>query len=214
MQINLNILASEFIADDEKLTTLNEKEIISNMMIRRRLTRNSRIAIYLAHKLNAFDLPIVIGNAYGEVIETFEILKAIDRKMTISPTHFQNSVHNTPASYLSIVAENKDYITTISDLFETAQSVLKVGAIKSLKYKKMLLIVVDSIDFECVDTLNRCNIKKKEAGIAMVVETTKKKPTITLKNKNFKGYSPSLWKMLEIHEKLTSKDNIVTIAIN
>jgi hypothetical protein len=214
MKINLKILASEFIADDEKIMTLNEKEIIPNMMIRRRLTRNARIAIYLAHKLNAFDLPIVIGNAYGEVIETFEILKSIDQKMTLSPTHFQNSVHNTPASYLSIVAENRGYITTVSDLFKTAQSVLKVGAVKSLKYKKMLLIVVDSIDFECVDKLNRCNIKKKESGIAMVVEATAKEPTIKLENKSFKEYSPSLWKMLEIHKQLSDKENIVAISID
>ncbi|MBN2768611.1 MAG: beta-ketoacyl synthase chain length factor [Campylobacterales bacterium] len=213
MKINLNILASEFIADDEKFTTLNEKEIVSNMMIRRRLTRNARIAIYLAHKLDAFDLPIVIGNAYGEVVETFEILKAINEQKTLSPTHFQNSVHNTPASYLSIIAENKGYITTVSDLYQTSNTVLKVGAIKSLKYKKMLLIVVDSIDFECVDILNRCSIKKKESGIAMIVEATAKEPTIKLGNKSFKEYSPSLWKMLEIHEKLSNKENIVAIDI-
>ncbi len=214
MKINLKILASEFIADDEKITTLNEKEIISNMMIRRRLTRNARIAIYLAHKLNAFDLPIVIGNAYGEVIETFEILKSIDQKMTLSPTHFQNSVHNTPASYLSIVAENRGYITTVSDLYKTAESVLKVGAIKSLKYKKMLLIVVDAIDFECIDALNRCDIKKKESGIAMIVERTTKEPTIEIKDKRFHEYSPSLWKMLEIHQQLSDKENIVAIPID
>jgi hypothetical protein len=78
----------------------------------------------------------------------------------------------------------------------------------------MLLIVVDAINFECIDALNRCDIKKKESGIAMIVERTTKEPTIKLKNKSFKEYSPSLWKMLEIHQQLSDKENIVAISID
>ncbi|MDD5548517.1 MAG: beta-ketoacyl synthase chain length factor, partial [Sulfurovaceae bacterium] len=96
MSINLEILVIKSIEDDEKIFNLNEKDIVSDMMLRRRLTRNARIALYLTDLLDAWDMPVVIGSAFGEVVETFEIIRSIDMSQTVSPTHFQNSVHNTP----------------------------------------------------------------------------------------------------------------------
>lgn len=214
MQINLEILNFAHVEDLEKCTTLNEKTVVSDMMLRRRLTRNARIALYLTHQIGDFTSPVVIGNAYGEVVETFDILRSIATGETVSPTAFQNSVHNTPASYLSIVGQNKGYITTVSDLHETATSVLKVGAVKSLKFEKLLLIVSDSIDFERIAELNRCGIALKECGAALQVCHTTKEPTIVLEGKKYAGYSPSIWPMLEIIEKLhEAKSGEAVIAI-
>lgn len=216
MQINLEILKSARIEDMKKIANLNEKAIVPDMMVRRRLTRNARIALYLTDKIDDFISPIVIGNAYGEVPETFDILRCIAANETVSPTAFQNSVHNTPASYLSIVEQNKGYITTVSDLHETSISVLKVGAVKSLEYETLLLIVSDSIDFERVEDLNRCDIDIMECGIAFLVRKTDKKATVTLTKKSYRGYSPSMWPMLELFENIVDLENeekIVAIEI-
>ncbi|MDD5548265.1 MAG: beta-ketoacyl synthase chain length factor [Sulfurovaceae bacterium] len=213
MSINLEILVIKSIEDDEKISNLNEKDIVSDMMLRRRLTRNARIALYLTDLLDAWDMPVVIGSAFGEVVETFEIIRSIDMSQTVSPTHFQNSVHNTPASYLSIVGNNTGYITTVSDIENTADCVLSVGAVKSMEYDKLLLIVVDAMGFDCFDDLNKCGVTKKEFGVAMVVQQTSKAPTITLEQQKFVGYSPSVWPMLEIMKKLSDIENIIQIKI-
>jgi hypothetical protein len=207
MQINLEILGFATVEDAEKCSALNEKVIVSDMMLRRRLTRNARIALYLADQLGDWNSPIVIGNAYGEVAETFDILKSIASHETVSPTAFQNSVHNTPASYLSIVGQNKGYVTTVSDLHETAEAVLKVGAVKSLSAESIVLIVTDAIDFEHIDELNRCGITRKECGVALRVRYTEQPATLYLSANRFEGYSLSVWKMLEITQKCAEHPN-------
>jgi hypothetical protein len=216
MQINLEILKSARIEDVAKIINLNEKTVVPDMMIRRRLTRNARIALYLTDQIGDFKSPIIIGNAYGEVPETFDILRCIAANETVSPTAFQNSVHNTPASYLSIVGQNKGYITTVSDLHETSTSVLKVGAVKSLEFETLLLIVSDSINFERVEDLNRCDIDKMECAVAFLVRKTDKKETISLTGKRYHGYSPSVWRMLELYDSvidLENEEKIVAIEI-
>ncbi len=216
MQINLEILNYSKIEDAQKIATLNEKTIVPDMMLRRRLTRNARIALYLADQIGSWDIPIIIGNAYGEVNETFDILRAIAAGETVSPTAFQNSVHNTPASYLSIVGNNKGYITTLSDLYETAHSVLRVGAVKSLSYEKLLLIVSDSIDFERINEVNSCGVKIMECGVSFLVRQTDKEATIFLSQKSYPDYSPSIWPMLELFEQaseLGEKEKIIAIEI-
>ncbi|MGZ5208190.1 MAG: beta-ketoacyl synthase chain length factor [Sulfuricurvum sp.] len=216
MQINLELIKYTKIEDAQKIANLNEKAIITDMMLRRRLTRNARIALYLTDQIGSWDVPTIIGNAYGEVNETFDILRAIAAGETVSPTAFQNSVHNTPASYLSIVGKNKGYVTTVSDLYETARAVLRVGAVKSLTYEKLLLIVSDSIDFERLDEVNRCGINILECGVAFLVRQTEKEATITLTQKSYLGYSPSIWPMLELFENavaLGEKEKIIAIEI-
>lgn len=213
MLINLEILDIKSIEADNKIEYLDEKNIVTDMMLRRRLTRNSRIALYLTNLLDAWDMPVVIGSAFGEVVETFDIINSIDISQTVSPTSFQNSVHNTPASYLSIVGKNTRYVTTVSDIEDTANSVLSVGAIKSIEHNKLLLIVVDAMDFDHFDDLNKCGVTKKECGVAMIVQQTSKAPTIRLEQEKFTGYSPSIWAMLEIMQKMSNFENIIQIKI-
>jgi len=214
--INLKIHRHAKIADAQKSSALNEKTIVTDMMLRRRLTRNARVTLYLADQIGGWESAIVIGNGYGEVSETYDILKALYTKSSLSPTAFQNSVHNTPASYLSIVAQNRGYITTVSDLNDTALSVLKVGALKSLQYPLMALMVTDSIHFERIDEINSCGIEFQESGAALLVSPTSEAATIALRGKSYPGYAPTLWPMLDIIEQseALSSDVEAIISIN
>ena len=214
MKINLKILNTHFVSATEKCEDLDEKTLVPKMMLRRRLTRGSKIAIYLASKVDYTNERIVFGSAYGEAKATIDIIDAIYNKTLLSPTAFQNSVHNTPVSYLSILSENTSEVTTVSDLFNTSLSVLKTGAIKALKKDKLLLMTVDAFNIENINDLNTCGISDLESGIALLIEISNEKANIFLENKNFKNISPSLWHMLEVQEKVKSIENpIVEIEI-
>ena len=214
MKINLKILASEFVSAKEKCENLEEKTLVPKMMLRRRLTRSSKIAIYLASKVNYSNERIVFGSGYGEAKATIDIIDSIYNKTLLSPTAFQNSVHNTPVSYLSILSENTKEVTTVSDLFETSHSVLKTGAIKALKKDKLLLMSVEAFNIEKVEELNACAVSDLESGVAMLVEVTQEPANIFLENKRSKAHSPSLSHMLEVHEKAMLLSNpIVEIEL-
>ena len=214
MKINLKILSSHFVSAQEKCDNLEEKTLVPKMMLRRRLTRSSKIAIYLASKVGYTNERIVFGSGYGEAKATIDIIDAIYNKSLLSPTAFQNSVHNTPVSYLSILSENTSEVTTVSDLFKTAHSVLKTGAIKALKKDKLLLMAVDAFNIDKVDELNVCAVSNLESGLAFLVEVTQQPANIFLESKGYKEISPSLWSMLEIHKKSENIENpIVEIEV-
>ena len=214
MKINLKILSSEFVSATTQCDELQEKVLVKKMMLRRRLTRSSKVAIFLASKVGYEKERIVFGSAYGEVKATIDIVDAIYNKTLLSPTAFQNSVHNTPVSYLSILSENTNEVTTVSDLFSTSHSVLKTGAIKALKGDKLLLMCVDAFNIEQIEELNKCAVSTMESGIAMLVEVTTDEANIVLKNETFKDITPSLWQMLEVHKKAKAQENpIVEIEL-
>jgi len=214
MKINLKILNTHFVSAQEKCENLEEKTLVPKMMLRRRLTRGSKVAIYLASKVDYQEQKIIFGSAYGEAKATIDIIDAIYNKTLLSPTAFQNSVHNTPVSYLSILSENTNEVVTVSDLFDTSLSVLKTGAIKALKKDKLLLMSVDSFNIEKVTQLNKCNVKDLESGVAMLVEVTQEPANIFLENQKFSELSPSLWQMIEVHHKATDIENpIVEIEL-
>jgi len=207
MKINLKIIASHFVTANEQCEELQEKILVKKMMLRRRLTRSSKVAIFLASKVGYQQERIVFGSAYGEVKATIDIINAIYDKTLLSPTAFQNSVHNTPVSYLSILSENAKEVTTVSDLFDTSLSVLKTGAIKALKGDKLLLMAVDTFNVEPVAELNKCGVTDLESGVAMLVEVTKEPANIQLSNEPNKEISPSLRHMLEVHNKASKVEN-------
>jgi len=214
MKINLKILSTHFVSATDQCEDLEEKTLVPKMMLRRRLTRSSKVAIYLASKVNYENERIVFGSAYGEAKATMDIIHAIYNKSLLSPTAFQNSVHNTPVSYLSILSENTSEVVTVSDLFDTSLSVLKTGAIKALKKDKLLLMCVDSFNIENVSELNKCNVTELESGVAMLVEVTDEDANIFLEAQKLSKVSPSLWQMLEVHEKAKDSENpIVEIEL-
>ncbi len=184
------------------------------MMLRRRLTRGAKIAIYLASKVGYRQERIIFGSAYGEVKATVDIVESIYNKTLLSPTAFQNSVHNTPASYLSILSKNQAEVTTVSDLFDTSLSVLKTGAIKALRGDRLLLLNVDAFNFEGVADINSCGVSHLESGVALLVEVTEDEPNIMIENIKNSEISPSLWQMLEIYNKSQKLENpIVEVEI-
>ncbi len=201
LKINLKIIASAFVSADSKCETLDEKRLVPKMMLRRRLTRGAKIAIYLASEVGYRNERIIFGSAYGEVKATVDIVESIYNKTLLSPTAFQNSVHNTPASYLSILSQNQAEVTTVSDLFDTSLSVLKTGAVKALRGDRLLLLNVDAFSFEGVEEINSCEVSKLESGVALLVEVTEEKPNIMIENIKNSEISPSLWQMLEIYNK-------------
>jgi len=214
MKINLKILSSHFVSAKEKCDNLDEKTLVPKMMLRRRLTRSSKIAIYLASKVGYTNERIVFGSGYGEAKATIDIIDAIYNKTLLSPTAFQNSVHNTPVSYLSILSQNSSEVSTVSDLFKTAHSVLKAGAVKALKKDKLLLMAVDAFNIDKVNELNVCAVSNLESGVAFLVEVSNEPANIFLENKGYKEISPSLWTMLEIHKKSENiKNPIVEIEL-
>ncbi len=209
MKINLKVIKSASIFASEKCEELDEKNLVQKMMLRRRLTRSARIVIYLASKVGYTEEKIVFGSAYGEVAASIDIVESIYHKKALSPTSFQNSVHNTPVSYLSIVSGNTSEITTVSDLFNTSLSVLKVGAIKALKGDKLLLLNVDAFNFKNVDQLNSCEVSNLESGVALLVEVTEDEANIFIEDQEYKTISPSLWQMLEICDKVETLESPV-----
>ena len=106
--------------------------------------------------------------------------------------------------------------SAVSDLHETSLSVLRVGAVKSLSYERLLLIVSDSLDFERVDELNNCGVNIMECGVALLIRQTNKEATITLTQKSYPGYSTSVWPLLELLDQaaaLGEKEKIIAIEI-
>ena len=214
MKTNLKIIDLAFVSADEKCEELQEKILVKKMMLRRRLTRGAKIAIYLASQVGYRDERIVFGSAYGEVKATVDIVEAIYNKTLLSPTAFQNSVHNTPASYLSILSGNVGEVTTVSDLFNTSLSVLKTGAIKALRGDRVLLLNVDAFNFDSIADMNRCRVSQLESGVALLVEVTKDEANIKIENRENSNISPSLWQMLDIYEKSKEQKNpIVEVEI-
>ncbi len=209
MVVNLKIIKSAFVSSSHKCDNLNEKELVKKMLLRRRLTRGAKIAIYLASEVGYDSEMVVFGTAYGEVQATASIVESIYNKSLLSPTAFQNSVHNTPVSYLSLVSQNRGEIVTVSDLDDTSLSILKVGAIKALTRERVLLLNVDAFEFDKIDEINRCGANQLESGVSIMIEATKDKANIEIEDIPYEDFTPSIWQMLEIYHKSKSIENPV-----
>lgn len=199
MTVNLHIQNYADIQARKRIETLEEKRIVPNLMVRRRLTRLAKIVLYLADRCGAPHGPLVFGSAYGELEATASILHAIDEGKAISATAFQNSVYNTPASYYSIIHANHSEIVTLSGGDRTAMQVLRTAAIQALSHPAVLACAAEAIDIEGIGEVNRC-IDFLEAGAALSVSITQEDATYTLQDKNYPGVSPSLWAMFELCE--------------
>lgn len=183
------------------------------MIARRRLTRNAKILLYLADKIGFKSGKVVFGTEFGECSVTAEIINAILKKDSISPIAFQNSVHNTAASYLSINSDNKNEILTVSDFGKSSTSALKVGAIKALTGDELLIACVDSLNFAQIDDMNSCKIRYLECGAAMIVKMTDKTADIPPLCKLFDGFLVGHSAMLELCEHFESGKRVFEVHI-
>ncbi len=214
LKINLEILDSAYIYAPKVIDDLHTKELVPKMLLRRRLTRAAKIAIYLADKVSFENGRIIYGSSFGELPATAKILNSIEAQEPISPTHFQNSVYNTAVSYLSMLTGNKNEILTLSSGDNTSLNVLKAGAIKAMDSDTLLLIATETLNIDHIDEVNQC-IDYLECGVALKVKISEEEPTIDLAAvSNDEKFPPSLIHMIHT-AKLCRDDqpNILEIAL-
>ncbi|MCF6308959.1 MAG: beta-ketoacyl synthase chain length factor [Sulfurimonas sp.] len=208
MKINVEITKKAFVHNKLKIEDLNEKELVQKMLIRRRLSRSSRILINLAHKCDFTAGVMVYGSAYGELIDTVNILEAIKNNDMVSPSAFQNSVYNTAASYHSIVHGNTSEILTLSCGDETSYNVMQQAALSLLKEDEVFVCVVEAMNFDGVDSLNKC-ANELEYGISFVLKQSEKEVNVIVQNKIQKGVPSSLSWMKNLYDLCENNDGCV-----
>jgi hypothetical protein len=214
MTMNLEILDSAYIYAPKEIEELNTKELVPKMVVRRRLTRAAKIAIYLAHKVSFTNGRIIYGSSFGELGATANILNAIQLQEPISPTHFQNSVYNTAVSYLSMLNGNRNEIITISSGDNTSLNILKAAAIKSLSGDTLLLLATETLNINNIEEVNQC-IDFLECGVALKVRVTQEEPTLYFSTHHNDIKTPaSLSHMLTIAKNIhTNQPNIIEVTL-
>ena len=216
MKINLEILESAYVYAPREIEYLNTKELVPKMITRRRLTRAAKIVIYLADKVSFVNGRIVYGSSFGELDVTAKILHSIDAKESISPTHFQNSVYNTAASYLSMLNNNTNEMMTISSGDNTSLNILKAGAIKAMDGDTLLLIATETLNIDKIEEVNHC-IDFLECAVALKVKYTEKEATIDISSIHHTEATPaSLFHMLNVAKGMctrTDKVNIIEVTL-
>ena len=174
-KVAISIISSAKIMAHQKLDNLDEKRLVPNMMIRRRLTRNAKVMLYLTDKCAFEDKKIVYGSCYSELQETASIAESVLNDSQLSPTSFQNSVYNTAPSYYSLIHKNRDEIITISSGMKTSLDTLKTAALQALVSKeKVLCVCVECLNIKNIEEVNHCT-KYLEAGMAVVLEIAENK---------------------------------------
>lgn len=213
MRLKLEILNAAYLYDEKSIDNLNTKQLVPNMMFRRRLTQASKLFIELINKVQFEKGRVFYGTSFGELKATADILNAIVNNSLLSPTDFQNSVYNTAASYCSILNKNENEILTISSGDETSLKVLKAGAIKALDGDEILLICVETLNIDNIDEINRCNAYL-EVAVALKVKISKENPTIFLDEKLDKRFPKSVSHMINIAMQFKENNkNIIEIQI-
>ncbi len=213
MKVNIEIISKALTHDAIKILTLNEKELIKKMMIRRRLSRSSKILIYLASECNFKTGCVVYGSAYGELGDSVAILKAISSKDIVSPSAFQNSVYNTAASYHSIVEGNTNEIYTLSSGDNTSYTVMQEGALALQRKDEVFVCAIEALNFEGVQMLNKCQ-DELEYGVAFKIKKTDEKANIIV-NSSFETGIPNSLHWMNTLYKLCKNDskNIIEIEL-
>lgn len=214
MRINLEILESAYVYAPKEIEELNTKELVPEMLTRRRLTRAAKLAIYLADKVSFPNGRIIYGSSFGELSATANILNSINAKEPISPTLFQNSVYNTAVSYLSMLNDNKNEIMTISSGDNTSLNLLKSGAIKSLDGDILLLLATETLNIDKIEDVNSC-IDVLECGVALKVRFTEEEATVDYDDVSNEVKTPkSLNHMLNIAKNIhMGKPNIIEVIL-
>lgn len=213
MKINLKILDAFYLYDKVEIDELNTKELVPQMVFRRRLTRASKLVIEALAKIGSKNHRIVYGSSFGELKASSNILKAILNKETTSPTDFQNSVYNTAVSYASILFENQNEIMTISSGDETSLKVLKAGAIKALDKDEIVLICSETLNIENIEEINSC-IDFLECVAILKVKLSNETGEMNFENMDLTGFPNSIKHLMHLAQNFDqSKQNIVCIEV-
>lgn len=170
-KVAINIISAVKIYAPIKIEDLDEKRIVPKMMLRRRLTRNAKIMLYIADKCGFSGGKIVYASAFGELQSTVGITDAILNETAISPTLFQNSVYNSAPSYFSLLNVDKDEIITISSGMKSSREALKTAALQALvSGEKVLCVATECLDIKNIKEVNSCT-SYLESGAGVVLET-------------------------------------------
>ncbi len=169
-KVALKIVSSSKIYAPTQIEELDTKRLVPKMVLRRRLTRNAKVFLYLSDKCGFINGKIAYGSCYSELEETAKIANETLVDGVLSPTSFQNSVYNTAPSYFSLINKDKDEIITISSGMKTSLNTLKTAALQALvSGEKVLCIAIECINIKNIDEINRC-AEYLEAGAAVVLE--------------------------------------------
>lgn len=213
MKINLEILSASYLFGEKEVENLNTKELVPAMILRRRLTRASKLIIELMSNVGFKEGRIIYGTSFGELLATSNILNAILENDILSPTDFQNSVYNTAVSYASILFKNTSEILTISSGEETSLKVLKVGAIKALDEDEILLVCCETLNINNIEEVNHC-IDFLESAVALKVKISKEKATINFENMQNNSYPKAIEHILHIAKNFKNDTkNIIEVEI-
>lgn len=216
MKINLEIIEAAFLYDKEEIKDLNTKELVPKMMLRRRLTRASKLFIELINKVGFKEGRVIYGSSFGELKASSNILNAILYNSGISANDFQNSVYNTASSYASILTNNTKEILTISSGDETSLKVLKAGAIKALDKDELLLVVCETMNIENIDEVNTCQ-NLKECAVALRVKLSLEEANLFYKDgkksKDEVNLPKSVSHMYEIAKNFKKDTNIIEVTL-
>ncbi|AHJ14171.1 beta-ketoacyl synthase chain length factor [Sulfurospirillum multivorans] len=209
MKVNLEILSSAYLLGEKSLELPRIKELVPQMMVRRRLTKAAKICVELLSRVEHFKGGrILCGSAFGELETTANILNAIHDEQPLSPTDFQNSVYNTAVSYLSILYHNHNEILTLSCGDKTARSVLKAGALKALDGDILLLLCFETLDIPNIEQVNHC-IDYLESGVALVVRVTEEEATLSLQKSELAGVPNSISEMLHVAQNAPTLEHAI-----
>jgi hypothetical protein len=214
MKVTVEIRRTALIFDPVKIADLDEKRLVPKMMLRRRLTRASKIAVYLADRCGFESGPIVYGSTFGELQATVDIVGAIADKEAISPTAFQNSVYNTAPSYLSILKGDRSEILTLSSGRDTSADVLSTGALQALVHgAEVLLLCTETMDIPDIESVNRCS-DYLEMGMACTIALTDRKADLKVTSGEHGGFPPSVHAMLDLIKACEGRENpVVTLEL-
>ena len=169
-KVAINIIAAAKVFAPKKIEDLEDKRIVPKMMLRRRLTRNAKIMLFIADRCGFSGGKIVYGSAFGELQSTVGITDAILNGTQISPTLFQNSVYNSAPSYFSLLNSDKDEIITISSGMKTSLAALKTAALQALTSKeRVLCVATECLDIENIEEVNSCSAYL-ESGAGVILE--------------------------------------------
>jgi hypothetical protein len=212
--VALKIVSSAKIYAKQKIEDLEDKRLVPKMMMRRRLTRNAKVMLYLSDKCGFTGGKIVYGTCFSELEETAKIANAVLEKRLLSPTSFQNSVYNTAPSYFSMINKDKDEIITISSGMKTSLEALKTAALQALVSKQRVLCVcVECLNIKNIQEINKC-ANYLEAGVAVVVEIAEDlSGAVEIENIKTRGVIDSLQDLMSVAKMQENGDNKILVEL-
>ncbi|MDA3909674.1 MAG: beta-ketoacyl synthase chain length factor [Sulfurimonas sp.] len=212
-KVAVTIISASKIYAPQKIEDLEEKRIVPKMIIRRRLTRNAKIMLYLADKCSFTGGKIVYASAFGELQSTVGITDSIVNQTQISPTLFQNSVYNSAPSYFSLLNEDKDEIITISSGMKSSLDALKTAALQAfISNEKVLCVATECLDIKNIQEVNNCTTYL-ESGAGVVLEIAQDESgAVEIDESNEEGLIDSLSDLVRVVKM--SENGIKKIFIN